>query len=224
MTGAPIDRVLSRLPDARKNSRGGATARCPSHADRGPSLSITEGRDGRALLHCFAGCAPESVARAIGLTLRDLFDDSPMRDNESRAVLRQYAQAPRETIEACIVREVERARIARLDRYPFDTPNVRSADVNEARRRASAMLGVSLAPIRPFAWEGYSPHDADPMWPLLFSRALDEVARELHHFRNPDAGAWETCEPPAVLRPMAADRAAGWIHAETRLAKARLAA
>lgn len=47
--------------------------RCPSHEDRSPSLSVSEGRDGRALVHCFAGCSVEEVCRALDLTVRDLF-------------------------------------------------------------------------------------------------------------------------------------------------------
>lgn len=34
----------------------GWTARCPAHEDRNPSLSIREGREGRVLVKCFAGC------------------------------------------------------------------------------------------------------------------------------------------------------------------------
>jgi putative DNA primase/helicase len=51
----------------------GWMARCPSHEDRSPSLSIAEGRDGRVLMHCFAGCAVEQVCAAAGFELRDLF-------------------------------------------------------------------------------------------------------------------------------------------------------
>ena len=36
------------------------------------SLSIGQGDDGRALVHCHAGCSPEAVVIAVGLTLRDL--------------------------------------------------------------------------------------------------------------------------------------------------------
>ncbi len=36
------------------------TACCPAHDDRRPSLSISE-RDGKLLVHCFAGCSQEAV-------------------------------------------------------------------------------------------------------------------------------------------------------------------
>jgi hypothetical protein len=40
-------------------------ARCPSHADSVPSLSIRESEDGRALVHCHAGCSQEQVVGAL---------------------------------------------------------------------------------------------------------------------------------------------------------------
>ncbi|HEV2378697.1 MAG TPA: DnaB-like helicase C-terminal domain-containing protein [Terriglobia bacterium] len=53
---------------------GGATwvARCPAHADRTPSLTITATTD-RILLKCFAGCSTDSILAKIGLKLSDLF-------------------------------------------------------------------------------------------------------------------------------------------------------
>lgn len=55
-------------------SGAGWMARCPAHEDRVPSLSISEGREGRVLLKCQAGCALEAVLGGLGLTKRDLFD------------------------------------------------------------------------------------------------------------------------------------------------------
>ncbi len=50
------------------------TARCPAHDDHHPSLSISEGRNGKPLAHCFAGCPQEAVWAALkgmGLVGRD---------------------------------------------------------------------------------------------------------------------------------------------------------
>ena len=41
------------------------TARCPGHDDRAPSLSVTDGRDGRLLVYCHAGCGQEDVIEAL---------------------------------------------------------------------------------------------------------------------------------------------------------------
>jgi putative DNA primase/helicase len=71
----PVRLVLSRLHDVRETADGW-TARCPAHEDRNPSLGITEGADGRALLHCFAGCSLASIIRALGIDELDLFPRS----------------------------------------------------------------------------------------------------------------------------------------------------
>ena len=48
-------------------------AQCPAHDDRTPSLSVSAGENGRALLHCFAGCELEQILAALGLDFPDLF-------------------------------------------------------------------------------------------------------------------------------------------------------
>jgi hypothetical protein len=70
-----VERVLSRLDGVRRTGPGKWLAKCPAHADGRPSLSVREGSDGRALVHCFAGCAVEEVLDALDLALADLFDD-----------------------------------------------------------------------------------------------------------------------------------------------------
>ncbi|QHI70135.1 DUF5906 domain-containing protein [Tichowtungia aerotolerans] len=66
---------LSCLKNVSKCS-GGWKACCPAHEDHSPSLSITEGDDGRILIKCHAGCATEQVLAAMNLTMADLFPDS----------------------------------------------------------------------------------------------------------------------------------------------------
>lgn len=59
-----------------------ATAQCPAHDDSTPSLSIGPRRDAKGVvLSCHAGCDYGDVLAAIGLTDRDLFDDSGLRDS-----------------------------------------------------------------------------------------------------------------------------------------------
>lgn len=79
MMHPPIERVLNALRDAGcrpRRVRHGWVAHCPAHDDRKPSLSIAEGRDGRCLIRCHAGCSPEAVLRALALTFVDLRPDS----------------------------------------------------------------------------------------------------------------------------------------------------
>ena len=46
--------------------------RCPAHKDRTPSLSVCE-RDGKILLHCFAGCTYKAICSALGIENSALF-------------------------------------------------------------------------------------------------------------------------------------------------------
>ena len=89
-----LETILARLQGVRRNGAR-HTARCPAHKDRSPSLSIAEGRDGRVLLNCFAGCPPESIVQALGLTMRDLFSDNPptLESAEARAARHAVARA-----------------------------------------------------------------------------------------------------------------------------------
>lgn len=65
-----LDSVLSRLDGARRSGRGWI-ARCPAHPDRRPSLSVAAGANGRALVHCHAGCRYSEVFAALGLEAAD---------------------------------------------------------------------------------------------------------------------------------------------------------
>lgn len=47
--------------------------RCPAHNDKNPSLSLGLGRDGRILLHCYAGCKLDDILGPWGLKSSDLF-------------------------------------------------------------------------------------------------------------------------------------------------------
>ncbi|MCT7353619.1 toprim domain-containing protein [Streptomyces sp. 15-116A] len=83
------DRVLDAL-SSRGCSVRGKSAQCPAHEDRSPSLSIGRRKDGNGVvLNCHAGCAPEDVVAALGLTMQDLFDE-PLEKRERPQVVAQY--------------------------------------------------------------------------------------------------------------------------------------
>ena len=63
--------------DRAKTVSGGWMVRCPAHQDDTSSLSVSEGKDGRTLFHCHAGCDTDAILSALGLELRDLFTDEP---------------------------------------------------------------------------------------------------------------------------------------------------
>ena len=74
---SPVQAVLARLKGVKPHGDSWV-ARCPAHADRNPSLSVSTGKDGRVLLCCHAGCTVNAIVASIGIAARDLFPaDSP---------------------------------------------------------------------------------------------------------------------------------------------------
>jgi phage/plasmid primase-like uncharacterized protein len=73
--------------------------RCPAHEDATPSLSVTSSREGRVLLHCFAGCAGRDVIatlRGKGLWSSDGPTRAPPRlkpERPDQAALRKQRRA-----------------------------------------------------------------------------------------------------------------------------------
>jgi hypothetical protein len=92
----PLDRVLSRLEDVRQRGES-YQAPCPAHDDHEPSLSISKGEDGRALLKCFAGCETEDIVAALDLEMRDLFEQR----NGHEKVLRSSPPKTTATVQPC---------------------------------------------------------------------------------------------------------------------------
>jgi hypothetical protein len=60
-----------------RKAGGGWMARCPTHDDREPSLSIRDANDGKVLVRCHAGCEQGRVIAA--LRLRGLWDENGIR-------------------------------------------------------------------------------------------------------------------------------------------------
>ena len=89
----PLDKVLDGLEGARQ-SNGSWQAICPAHDDHEPSLSISEGDDGRALVKCFAGCETDEVLARLGLRMVDLF----VSTNGQR---RKFGSTPRNRMQQC---------------------------------------------------------------------------------------------------------------------------
>ena len=67
-----VSDLLRRLKGVRK-SQNGWEALCPAHDDQSPSLSVSEGSEGRVLLHCHAGCETETILTRVGFEWADLF-------------------------------------------------------------------------------------------------------------------------------------------------------
>jgi hypothetical protein len=88
------ERVLDALRDhgskVRANGGRRASAQCPAHEDRAPSLSV-RGIEGQALVYDHGGCDTVEVLSALDLTLADLYDDprgAAYRYDNGRTVVR----------------------------------------------------------------------------------------------------------------------------------------
>jgi hypothetical protein len=84
--------AFAALLKARRAGQGRWQARCPAHADRSPSLSIREGKDGLVLVHCFAGCSLEAILVALGLAHRDLFAGPPPSPQQTHRAAQERTQ------------------------------------------------------------------------------------------------------------------------------------
>jgi putative DNA primase/helicase len=69
----PVEKVLERARGVRKIGSGWLVC-CPlpdhgqGRGDKHPSVSVSEGDDGRALVDCKAGCETEAVVSGWGLS------------------------------------------------------------------------------------------------------------------------------------------------------------
>lgn len=96
------DALLSRLEKVKRTGAGQWIACCPAHDDRSPSMSVRELDDGRVLLHCFGGCAVESILSAAGLTFEALFPDRAPDAHRPQRTRRQFHPGD---VLACIATE-----------------------------------------------------------------------------------------------------------------------
>lgn len=99
-----LDALYQKTNFEPKSTGSGWITRCPAHDDHNPSLSVSEGDDGRALFNCLAGCPPDAVLSALGLNAADLFNRDvsakPQSSQRSEGFRRQSKSF--ETAEAAI--------------------------------------------------------------------------------------------------------------------------
>jgi hypothetical protein len=96
----PLENLVQRL-HARRSGKGWI-AKCPTHDDHTPSLSIDERTDGRALLKCHAGCDTDAVLSVIGLTKRDLFPTTSHLHSNNGSTARIATPASTFDWQACV--------------------------------------------------------------------------------------------------------------------------
>lgn len=91
MPSPEVTNVLNRLHKVRRAGEGWSAA-CPCRADdHNPSISVGEGADGRALIHCHRGdgCDTDAICSALGMEVTALFPPK-----EEHVPLRKPSRGP----------------------------------------------------------------------------------------------------------------------------------
>lgn len=138
-----VEALISRLDKVTRAGPHRWKARCPAHDDKGPSLAIRELDDGRVLVHCFAGCAVESVLSATSLQFSDLF---PNCLGGREGMRRERRPFPAADVLRCVAFEalvVACAGIALLDGKPF-APGDRERLILAVQRIQSALVAAGI--------------------------------------------------------------------------------
>jgi putative DNA primase/helicase len=137
--------ILERLRGVQRAGTGWV-AFCPSHRDETKrSLSVSFGDDGRTLVHCFVGCATETVCTAVNMSLADLAP--PANNGAARrrpltvSDLAEAKALPLDFLHALGVRDVDRGVVIEY-RLRDGRPAARH------RLRTSAIAGAG------FSWLG----------------------------------------------------------------------
>lgn len=146
-TSPPITvrEVLSRLDKVQK-SGDGWVACCPAHDDSTPSMSVSEGRDGRVVFHCHTGCTFDAIAAALDLPPSALMGAAaaPPRNGSGHS-----ASDRKPPSEKYYYEDEEGAILFRVDRFYIKKDGAwkkefrqfkRNADGTYAKTRADARL------------------------------------------------------------------------------------
>ncbi|HEY5160604.1 MAG TPA: hypothetical protein VII83_05975, partial [Gaiellaceae bacterium] len=80
---SPVELLLARLTGVKQTGPSKWMARCPSHKDDTVSLGISEGDDGKVLLHCYARCETATIVADLKLTMSDLMPPREQGGNGS---------------------------------------------------------------------------------------------------------------------------------------------
>lgn len=147
--------TLNKLKGVRDSGAGQYTALCPAHDDTNPSLSVTW-KDGKALLHCHAGCAQDDVRRA--------------------AKLQKWGHtSPREVEKVYEYRDEDDELSYEVVRYRPKTFRPRRPDPNDPLKRIWNLNGVEPLPYRlPELAEALVSNE--PVWIVEGEKDVDTLA------------------------------------------------
>lgn len=89
-----LQEIISYFRNPKPNGYNSFMVTCPCHNDNTQSLCISED-NGKILLNCFAGCRAEDITRAIGLSMRDLFQSPPQGSKTPKPASIEYRYGDR---------------------------------------------------------------------------------------------------------------------------------
>ena len=72
-----LQEIIGYFQDAHRLNDHSYQCLCPVHHDKKASLTISEGKQQPIVLNCHAGCSPEDVLAAVGLTFADIGAEKP---------------------------------------------------------------------------------------------------------------------------------------------------
>jgi CHC2 zinc finger len=125
-----VDKVLGLLQRVRRSGKGWVAC-CPAHDDRHASLSVGVGDDGRALLHCFAGCDVQTIVAALGLQMSDLFSDTRTTPPATGATVQHQPANPDRSADSAVA-------------WANSEPTVAPLQPDQEGLRAHAVVGCTL--------------------------------------------------------------------------------
>ena len=105
----PIEPLLSRLTKHRKSGQGRYMALCPSHEDKGMSLSLRELDDGRVLIHCFAGCDTGTILSDLDMQMTDLMPECIGDRRGVRRAFDAYGALEALTFHCTVLRQIAKS-------------------------------------------------------------------------------------------------------------------
>ena len=141
----PTQRFVSALSEHNcdpKPDANGWSARCPAHEDRRPSLSVSEGDDGRALVRCHAGCEFEQICEAVGLQPSDLMP----APNPSRTLSKPNKNDKSRIVAMYDYRDEDGNLLLQVVRY--DPKDFRQRRLKPGGKWSSNVKGVRVVPYR----------------------------------------------------------------------------
>ncbi len=152
MIATPVQKFLDALSHntgaAEKQSGKGWAACCPAHDDKSPSLSISEGSDGRVLIHCHCGCTVESICHAVGLKVADLMPNTSghKRSNQPKSNTKPKSKSNGEIVATYDYRDESNNLLFQVVR--LDPKDFRQRRPKSGREWHWSIKGVRVVPYR----------------------------------------------------------------------------